>query len=490
MINKSPFVLRNISVICFVSLLSIQTIIAQSQSKAAQIEDLIGLYSEYGLFNGSVLVSEDGEVIYKNGFGKANMEWNIPNTTSTKHRLGSITKQFTAALTMQLVEEGKLKLDVPISTYLPEYPKTTGDKITLHHLLTHTAGIPNYTSFPKFFESASRDPYTPTEFISEFNKMELEFIPGAKFAYSNSGYFLLGVIIEKVTGKSYEENLKKKIFDPLNMKNTGFDHHNTILENRASGYEKRGDSYINAPYLDMSIPYAAGSLYSTVEDLYLWDRALTSNKILSEKNKQLLFAPHAKMGKGAYGYGWAINKMANGSQKDSLTVIEHGGGINGFNTLISRTKDQDLVVLLNNTGGTNLGEMSENILKLLNDLPYELPQRSLANLLRNEIMENGVKNALEKFEKIKGSKEYVLREYEMNNLGYQLLQTGKLQEAIAVFKLNVAEFPESFNVYDSLGEAYMKSGNKDLAILNYEKSIKINPYNENGKLMIESMQKN
>ncbi len=302
-------------------------------------------------------------------------------------------------LILQLVEVGKLELDVPITTYLPDYPKATGDKITLHHLLTHTSGIPNYTSFPKFFKDTSRDPFTPTDFISQFKEMELEFVPGEKFAYSNSGYFLLGVIIEKLTGKSYEENLMEKIFKPLNMNDTGFDHHDVILKNRATGYEKRGNSYINAPYLDMSIPYAAGSLYSTVEDLYLWDRALASNKLLSEKNKKLMFAPHIKSGSGTYGYGWGVNKMALGTTIDSLTVIGHGGGINGFNTLINRTEDQDLVVLLNNTGGTNLGEMSMSILKLLNDLPYELPQRSLANLLRDEIIQNGVAAGITEFEK-------------------------------------------------------------------------------------------
>lgn len=449
----------------------------------------MSLYTEYGQFNGSVLVAEDGEVLYKNGFGKANMEWDISNAANTKHRLGSITKQFTAMLILQLVEEGKLNLEAPITTYLTDYPKETGDKVTLHHLLTHSSGIPNYTSFPKFFEETSRDPYTPTEFISKFKDMELEFTPGEKFAYSNSGYFLLGVIIEKVTGKSYEENLQERIFEPLKMKDTGFDHHNVILKNRASGYEKRGNSYSNAAYLDMSIPYAAGSLYSTVEDLYLWDRALQNNTLISKENTDLMLAPHIKSGSGTYGYGWGTNKMANGSSKDSIVVIGHGGGINGFNTLINRIPaNQDLIVLLNNTGGTNLGVMSRNIIKILYDLPYELPQKSLANYLMGEIDKNGLEAGLEAFEKQKGSKDYILSENEMNSLGYQFLQTGKIKEAIAVFKLNVAEFPESSNVYDSLGEAYMEVGNKELAIQNYKRSIEMDPNNENGKEMLKKLQ--
>jgi CubicO group peptidase (beta-lactamase class C family) len=487
MYRKSNFVLRILFIFCFIAMSGNQVL--NAQSKASQIEDLMSLYTEYGQFNGSVLVAEDGEVLYKHGFGKANMEWDIPNATNTKHRLGSITKQFSAMLILQLVEEGKLKLDAPITTYLPDYPKAKGDKISLHHLLSHSSGIPNYTSFPKFFEETSRDPFTPTEFISQFKDLELEFTPGEKFAYSNSGYFLLGVIIEKVTGKSYEENLQEKIFQPLNMKNTGFDHHNVILKNRASGYEKRGNSYSNAAYLDMSIPYSAGSLYSTVEDMYLWDRALQNNTLLSKENTDLLFAAHIRMGSGTYGYGWGTNKMANAASKDSIVVIGHGGGINGFNTLINRIPaNQELIVLLNNTGGTNLGEMSRKIIKILNDLPYELPQRSLANYLMDEITKNGLEAGIAAFKKQKGSKEYILKENDMNALGYQFLQSGKLNEAIAVFKLNVAEFPESSNVYDSLGEAYMEAGNKELAILNYKRSVEMDPKNENGKEMLKKLQ--
>ena len=487
MVLKPTFVSKGLFLFCFIGLLGSQVL--NAQSKASKIEDLMALYAEYGQFNGSVLVAEDGEVVYKNGFGKANMEWDIPNESDTKHRLGSITKQFTAVLILQLVEEGKLKLDDPVSTYLPDYPKASGDKVNLHQLLTHSSGIPNYTSFPNFFNEHSRNPYKSVEFIGKFQDLDLEFEPGEKFAYSNSGYFLLGVIIEKVTGKSYEENLQERIFDPLNMKDSGFDHHEVILKKRASGYQKRGDSYSNAPYLDMSIPYAAGSLYSTVEDLYLWDRALAANKLLSKENKDLMFVGHISSGNGAYGYGWGTNKMAMGASQDSLVVVGHGGGINGFNTLIDRVPaNQDLIVLLNNTGGTNLGEMSRNIFKILNDQPYDLPQRSLANFLREEITKNGISAGIETFEKQKGSKDYLLSENEMNSLGYQFLQTGKVQEAIAIFKLNVAEFPKSFNTYDSLGEAYMEAGKKELAIANYQKSIEMNPNNENGKEMLKKLQ--
>ncbi len=182
---------------------------SHGQSKVDKLDKLIRTYADYEKFNGSVLVAEKGNVIYKKGFGLADMEWNIPNQPDTKHRLGSITKQFTAMLIMQLVEQGKLKLDVPISTYLPDYPKKKGDVITLHHLLTHSSGTPNMTSFPGFFKDISRNAYSPVQLVNLFADSTLQFKPGERFDYSNSGYILLGYIIEKVTGKSYEQVLQE-----------------------------------------------------------------------------------------------------------------------------------------------------------------------------------------------------------------------------------------------------------------------------------------
>jgi CubicO group peptidase (beta-lactamase class C family) len=454
--------------------------LSSAQSNTDKLDELLGLYQEYGQFNGSVLIAKEGKVIYKKGFGMANMEWDIPNTPDTKFRLGSITKQFTAMLILQLVEQGKLELDKPISNYLPDYPKANGDRITLHHLLTHSSGIPNYTSFPGF-RDMNRNPYTPADFVATFADSTLEFDPGAQFAYSNSGYFLLGHIIEKTTGKSYEQVLQAQILDPLSMKNTGYDHFGTILKNRAAGYEKTGDGYINAPYLDMSLPYAAGSLYSTVEDLYLWDQALYTSKILSLPNMKLMFKPQIEAFGQHYAYGWGVGITKPEGMIDSMLTIGHGGGINGFNTLIGRMPNtKDLIVLLNNTGGTALNEISRSIMGILYNLPYDLPKRSLANNIVEAFMNEGVDAGLAKYENDKASGDYYLKENEMNAVGYKLLQAGKIKEAIAVFKLNVDNNINSSNAYDSLGEAYMLDQNKELAIKNYEKSIALNPSNLNG----------
>ncbi|TCN53961.1 tetratricopeptide repeat protein [Flavobacterium circumlabens] len=460
-----------------------------AQDKAKQIDQLMSLYNTYGQLNGSVLVSEHGKVIFKKGYGLANMEWNIPNQPNTKFRLGSISKQFTALLIVKLAEEGKLKLDVPITTYLSDYPKATGDKITIHHLLTHTSGIPNYTSFPNFFKDQSRNPFTPADFVKTFQNLPLEFTPGEKFNYSNSGYFLLGYIVEKITGKSYEQYLQETILTPLKMTNTGYDHSDIILKNRAAGYEKRGKTITNASYIDMSIPYAAGSLYSTVEDLYLWDQALYKNKLLSPASMDLLYKPYIRTGDEAYGYGWFIGEFANGG-KDKLKVIEHGGGINGFNTIISRLPaDKNMVVILNNTGGTVLGEMNEAIRAILYNQPYQQPKKSTAFELLDVFATKGLTAGIDTYQKVKNDPTYGIKEGDMNNVGYQLLQTGKTKEAIEIFKINVATFPKSGNVYDSLGEAYLKDGNTKLAIENYKKSIELDPTNESGKKALEEISK-
>jgi CubicO group peptidase (beta-lactamase class C family) len=452
---------------------------AQAQEKAARIDELLSLAHRYGQFNGTALVAENGRVIYKKGFGMANMEWSIPNTTDTRFRLGSITKQFTAVLALQLVEQGKLKLDAKVSDYLPDYRQDTGRKVTIHHLLTHTSGIPSYTSQPGFFENVSRNPYKVDEFVRKYASGELEFEPGAKFSYNNSGYFLLGAIIERVTGKPYEQVLKENILDPAGMKNTGYDHHDTIIQKRAAGYVKTPNGYVNAPYLDMSIPYAAGSMYSTVEDLYLWDQALYTDKIISAQSKELMFKPFLDN----YAYGWTVTNASFKQDGQPVQVITHDGGINGFNTTIMRFVGQkNLIVMLDNTSqGENLERLSAAISRILYNQPYEQPKMSIAEVLIKTIDEKGVEAGLAQYRDLKARQAatYDFGEQELNRLGYRLLQTGKVKEAIEIFKLNVEVYPQAFNPYDSLGEAYMVAGERELAVRNYRRSLELNPNNTN-----------
>lgn len=458
------------------------------QDKAAAIQQVLATAHKYRQFNGSALVAENGKVIYKGGFGMANMEWDIPNTPETKFRLGSITKQFTAMLILQLVEQGKIKIDGKLSDYLPDYRKDIGEKVTIHHLLTHTSGIPSYTGLPNFIENESRNPYKPDPFIKKFASGDLEFEPGTKYAYNNSGYFLLGAIIEKVTGKTYEQMLKQNILDPLGMKNTGYDLSEPLLQKRASGYTKTPDGYVNASYLDMTIPYAAGSMYSTVEDLYLWDQALYADKLITAQSKDLMYKPFLQN----YAYGWIVTNAAFKQNEQPIQVITHGGGINGFATTIVRyPKEKHLVVILDNTMSPSLSRLSTTIGKILYSQPYDLPKISIASILEKTIKEKGVEAGIAEYRDLKSkqSATHDFAEQELNQLGFQLISAGKNKEAVDIFKLNLESYPQSFRTHDGLGTAYMRLNQRELAIENFKKSLAINPNNTNATEMIKRLEK-
>jgi len=471
----------------FLTAMLLHSLCAESQSKADKIDKLLSTYAEYGRFNGSVLVADQTGVIYKNGFGWANVEWEIPNEADTKFRLASITKQFTALLIMQLVEQGKLALDVPISTYLPEYPKESAGQITIHNLLTHTSGIPNYTSFPNYRE-VMRRPNSVEDLVHLFADSTLLFAPGERHEYSNSAYVLLGKIIEKTTGKSYEAALQDHIFTPLNMEDSGHDYSSKILKKRAAGYYVNGRTFINASYIDMSTAYSAGGIYSTVEDLYRWDRALYKEGLVTKTFRDLMFEKHSQLGRMHYGYGWELGQMPMGNSGERIAANSHSGGINGFNTLITRIPSSKcLIVLLSNAGGAPLFEMTMGINGILHDKPHDLPKKSLAYDLLDWINTEGVDKAASAFRANKASDKYYLREHEVNLVGYELLQADRAEAAARVFLLNIEAFPKSSNAYDSYGEALLTLGKKEAAIENYRQSVRMNPGNENGIKVLEEL---
>jgi CubicO group peptidase (beta-lactamase class C family) len=458
-----------------------------STNKAEQIAALIDTYAEYGQFNGAALVADGGEVIFKKAYGMANMEWDIPNATDTKFRLASVSKQFTAMLAVQLAAAGKLDLNAPISDYLTDFPKDKGDIITAHHLLTHTSGLPSYTNFNNYRE-LMLGYYSPAELVAQFADSALIFEPGFRFDYSNSGYALLGYLIETITGKSYGEVLQAQIFDPLQMNNSGYDSHRDIIKNRASGYYKNGLEFVNASYIDMSVAYAAGGVYSTVEDLYLWDQALYTDEILPLPYRDLLFEKHASTGGHHYGYGWNMGIMYVGNTDEKIRIIDHDGVINGFTSSIIRIPEsQSSIILLNNTGPAPLNVMSKAIAAILTDKSYDMPLQSMAEVIYKTIEKQGLKSGLAYFEANKENNDFYLSEDEFNQLGYAFLQIGKAEEAAALFKINMDTYPTSFNVYDSYAEAILALGDTVKAIELYEQSIQMNPENENGIQVLKTL---
>ncbi|MEW6436315.1 MAG: serine hydrolase [Pseudomonadota bacterium] len=315
---------------------------------------LLDPYVQSNLFSGAVLVAHDGKAIFRQAFGQANREWDIANTSDTRFRLGSITKQFTATAILQLAEQHKLSIDDPVSKYYAEAP-AAWQKITIKYLLTHSSGIPSYTDIPDFFKSDARIDRTPEEIVKLTRDKPLQFEPGSQFAYDNSGYVLLGYIIEKVSGESYADYLQKHIFDPLGMHNSGYDSSTKIILRRAAGYENQDGEWVNGAFLSMSIPYAAGALYSTADDLLIWDQALYAAKPLNDASLKQMFTDYGH----TYGFGWFIDRKLEHNR------ISHGGSIKGFQAEIDRYPDDRLtIIVLSNFGNSPVDKISTDLAAL------------------------------------------------------------------------------------------------------------------------------
>jgi CubicO group peptidase (beta-lactamase class C family) len=287
----------------------------------------------------AVIVVKDGRTLFRKAYGMADLELGVPLQPDMVFRLGSITKQFTAAAILMLAEEGKLSLQDPIEKHLVGYP-TQGHVITVEHLLTHTSGIQSYTDMPGWMTSRIQGPMTVTELVDGFKKEPMQFAPGERWAYNNSGYVLLGAIVEKASGKTYEAFVRERIFQPLGMTASYYDRTEPIIPKRAPGYTREGDQPRNARYLSTTQPYAAGSLASTVDDLARWDGSLYAEKLLKRASLERAWTPYVLKGGKAtgYGYGWGVSKLRG------RRAIEHGGGIFGFSTYAVRLPDERVYV--------------------------------------------------------------------------------------------------------------------------------------------------
>ena len=454
------------------------------QTKIEKIDEIIRLYSENAGFNGSVLVAHNGKVIYKNGFGLANMEWNIPNETNTKFRIASVTKPFTAMLVMQLVAENKLDLQKPITTYLKDYPKENGSKITIHHLLTHSSGL------KRDIDKEQKQFHNPKQLVEKFENEPLLYEPGEKFEYSNAGYILLGYILETVTKKSYKDLLDENIFKPLNMSNSGYYRHRLLLENRSSGYRNNFIDYQNSNYRDFSNAYSAGAIYSTVEDMFLFDQAMYSEKILPKKYMDLILTKHIQADFGGhYGYGLELAKKPIGNSSDMLETIGHSGTLPGYCAVYTRIpSSHSVIIFLSNTGRAYLNTMTTAITGILYDKPYDKPRKSIAKVLIDIIEKEGIDSGIQFFNKFKDNKNYYVKEQEMNIVSYKLLLSDRTKEASEVLKVAIEVFPNAFNLYDSYGEVLLILGEKEKAIWNYKKSVELNPNNHNGIRILKELE--
>jgi len=351
---------RALIAICFLLISQL----AQATTKAENYDAILAKYVETTGPGVAVIVSKQGKILYKNSRGLANIELQVPLKTDTVFRLGSITKQFTAAAIMLLAEQGKLSINDNIHKYVPDFP-TEDNLVTIKHLLNHTSGIANYTEDRDIWMKELKTPTTIDEMLVRFAEHPMELKTGEANRYSNTGYVLLGKIIEVASGQSYVEFIEQDIFAKLNMKNSRYGG-SQIIPNRASGYSKSGDGYVNAGYVDMMWPHAAGSLLSTVDDLNTWFTALRTGKLISDKSYQQMIAP-TKLNDGSlaqYGFGLGLFKM------NKYDVIGHGGGIHGFVTNALYIAEEDLyVAVLNNYDHGNPGDIARLLAAVALDIP-------------------------------------------------------------------------------------------------------------------------
>jgi CubicO group peptidase (beta-lactamase class C family) len=337
--------------------------ITMAQTTVQKLEELLVTYAKQGKFNGAVLVARNGELLLDKGYGLQDMASATVITPHSQFQVGSVTKQFTSTVIMKLQELGKLQVTDKLSKYFPGYPK--GDSINIEQLLTHTSGIYSYTNDENFMKNEVTKYHSRDEMMALFMNKPLDFPPGKDWNYSNSGYALLGYIIEKVTGKSYEKNVREIIFQPLGMTNSGFDFTHLKSANKATGYlSYSGKSSPVAPIVDSTVAYSAGAMYATTNDLYKWTKAVLAQKIIRPVSWKNSITPRLNN----YAFGWGVDSL------EGQPAIQHSGGIHGFNSNLVMLPEQKIsIILLSNINTPLLDEITKNIADILLDKPYAIP---------------------------------------------------------------------------------------------------------------------
>lgn len=347
---------------------SLHAVAPVAPATTAKLAEVASRYYKANEPGATILVTRDGKPILRRAYGMADLEQGVPMRPGRVLEIGSITKQFTAIAILQLVEQGKIGLGDEITKFLPDYP-TQGKKITIEHLLTHTSGIQDMTEMPSF-PSTMRTDVTPQELIDRFKNEPMGFTPGTKWQYDNSGYVLLGAILEKVSGESYGDYLQKHVFPRAGLTNTRYCDLAAIIPGRARGYEKEDGHYVNADYLSMTLPFAAGALVSTVDDLAKWTDAIATGKVVSPALVQRAWTS-AKLDDGSatgYGYGWIVGN-AFGTR-----VIQHDGSINGFASAeLWMPEKKVFVAVLSNlgSGGTDVTFVANQLASYAIGRPFD-----------------------------------------------------------------------------------------------------------------------
>lgn len=467
----------------FFTFITFSTISAFSQNTNKELINKIDSYLESSVtngFSGAVLVSKRGEIILSKGYGWADRENKIPNSPSTVFNIGSVTKQFTASAILKLVEQGKIKTSDKISSYFTQTPIDKRD-ITIHQLLTHTSGVSNRTGGFRYDEASKE------QFLKEFFESELHSKPGKKYQYANANYIMLTVILELVSGQTYSSFLKEHLFEPAQMKSTGYKSINFSTERLAHGYYYNidGEKWADWGTTQQHLPYnnehwysiGKGDIHSTIEDLYKWHNALKNNVVLTKKTRKIqetaYVAENDKM-TSYYGYGWAISH----SNRDTKIVAHNGSNGLYFADFVRFIDDDVVVIYITNVFlGSESEYVAREIGKMIFNTNYTAApiSKNSYQLIHEFMKTNPSTNAEKLLDFLKKELKIEFKDHAiLNRIGYsRLKKEDQSGWALELFKLNVKLFPEDGNLWDSLGEAYLKYNQKEKAIKSYTTAVEL-----------------
>lgn len=492
-----------------VILLLVVQIGAQARNRGAAIGDLMRAVRSRAAFNGAILVAERGRILFEEARGQADFANRRPLRTTSAFELASVSKPFTATAIMMLAERGKISYDDPVAKYLPELPYPG---VTIRHLLTHTSGLPDPEQLLAGDWPAGKVA-TNADVVARLATLRpaAYFAPGERWRYNGTGYFLLARIVEKVSGVSFGRFLETNVFRPLGMRDSfvagepagarasrlarGYMRPSTWSDDYALSETVPRYSYVTA-FGDTS---GAKGVYASAEDLFKWVRALDGGRLVRRATLDMAYTP-ARLADGStpsagggagngrpsnYGFGWFLQSGPDGK------TVRHTGDWPGYITCLIHNVDHDqTIVVLSNTGDVSAVEIANAIENVLNGHPYALPRLSIAREVARTILSRGVEAGVARYHELKtahpGDYDFAT-ESELNRLGYELLRHGKTREAVAVFELNVEAFPESWNVHDSLGEAYLAIGDKMRARKSYRRSVELNPESRSGIEALERL---
>jgi CubicO group peptidase (beta-lactamase class C family) len=461
-----------------------------ARERSPDFRRLVDSYATHRGFNGTVLIARGGKVLFRRSYGQADAQWAVATQPETRYRIGSLSKPLIATLVLQLVEQGHLQLDGTLGAYLPAlYAGTPAAPVTVAQLLSHTSGLADVPARYDdiWWHTAARRSYAPLGFAREWITPQLLEQPGTTWRYNNNGFYLLGVLIEHITGQPLAQALQQRLFEPAAMRHSGLYAEQALVPKLARGYTRLPTGELVHPLaIHASVSFAAAGLYTSVDDLFRFDCALYGTRLLQPATRALMLQAH----RADYGFGWNVGqwKLPDGRR---LPVVSHTGSVPGYQSYYLRSElNQDCVIILDNFWqGSLVVQMGQDLLEVLNGKPLQLAKRSLEEYLAPIAYREGTQAMQTAYQHLlPRAQEYELSESAFNTLGYKFLRAGRTADALLIFTWATQRFPTSANTHDSLGEAYRKAGQFAQARRSYAAALVLDPSSESAKKALKELQ--